>query len=113
MKKVDIIKLRLKGVPTDEIKQLMELETLAEDADQEDEQTPPPAEEEKEEEKENLTKTSWKAEMPCWKCSEAAEISKRSSCRRAMWKAPSKESWHRQRKKAFSFRKQADRNWMK
>ena len=56
MKKVDIIKLRLKGVPTDEIKQLMELETLAEDADQEDEElTPPPAEEEKEEEKEEVT----------------------------------------------------------
>lgn len=55
MKKVDIIKLRLKGVPTDEIKQLMELETLAEDADQEEEQTPPPAEEEKEEEKEEVT----------------------------------------------------------
>ena len=53
MKKVDIIKLRLKGVSADEIKQLMELETLAEDADQEDEElTPPPAEEEKEEEKE-------------------------------------------------------------
>lgn len=56
MKKVDIIKLRLKGVPTDEIKQLMELETLAEDADQEEEEsTPPPAEEEKEEEKEEVT----------------------------------------------------------
>ena len=50
MKKVDIIKLRLKGVPTDEIKQLMELETLAEDADQEEEELiSPPAEEEKEE----------------------------------------------------------------
>ena len=56
MKKVDILKLRLKGVPTDEIKQLMELETLAEDADQEEEEiTPPPAEEEKEEEKEEVT----------------------------------------------------------
>lgn len=56
MKKVDIIKLRLKGVPTDEIKQLMELETLAEDADQEEEELPPPpAEEEKEEEKEEVT----------------------------------------------------------
>ena len=53
MKKVDIIKLRLKGVSADEIKQLMELETLAEDADQEEEELtppPPPAEEEKEEE---------------------------------------------------------------
>ena len=56
MKKVDIIKLRLKGVPTDEIKQLMELETLAEDADQEEEELiSPPAEEEKEEEKEEVT----------------------------------------------------------
>lgn len=56
MKKVDIIKLRLKGVPTDEIKQLMELETLAEDADQEEEEIiPPPAEEEKEEGKEEVT----------------------------------------------------------
>lgn len=56
MKKVDIIKLRLKGVPTDEIKQLMELETLAEDADQEEEEiTPLPAEEEKEEGKEEVT----------------------------------------------------------
>ena len=63
MKKVDIIKLRLKGVPTDEIKQLMELETLAEDADQEDEaappaeedKTPPPAEDDKDEEKEKVT----------------------------------------------------------
>lgn len=56
MKKVDIIKLRLKGVPTDEIKQLMELETLAEDADQEEEEIiPPPADEEKEEGKEEVT----------------------------------------------------------
>lgn len=64
MKKVDIIKLRLKGVSADEIKQLMELETLAEDADQEDEEesppaeddkTPPPAEDEKDEEKEKVT----------------------------------------------------------
>lgn len=56
MKKVDIIKLRLKGVPTDEIKQLMELETLAEDADQEEEELiPPPAEEEKEEVKDEVT----------------------------------------------------------
>lgn len=56
MKKVDIIKLRLKGVSADEIKQLMELETLAEDADQEEEEsTPPSAEEEKEEEKEEVT----------------------------------------------------------
>ena len=56
MKKVDIIKLRLKGVSADEIKQLMELETLAEDADQEEEELiSPPAEEEKEEEKEEVT----------------------------------------------------------
>ena len=41
MKKTDIIKLRLKGVSADEIKQLMELETMAEDSEefQEPEQT--------------------------------------------------------------------------
>lgn len=56
MKKVDIIKLRLKGVPTNEIKELMELETLAEDADQEEEEpTPPPAEDKEEEGKDEVT----------------------------------------------------------
>ena len=34
MKKSEIIKLRLKGVSTEEIKELMNLETMAEDADE-------------------------------------------------------------------------------
>jgi len=44
MKKTDIIKLRLKGVSAEEIKQLMELETMAEDSEdiQEPEQNEDP-----------------------------------------------------------------------
>ena len=41
MKKADIIKLRLKGVSTEDIQKLMELETLAEDADEVEEAPAP------------------------------------------------------------------------
>ena len=37
MKKSEIIKLRLKGVSTDEIKELMQLETMAEDSEETEE----------------------------------------------------------------------------
>lgn len=43
MKKVDILKLRLKGVSAEEIKQLMELETMAEDSDIETDREDDPA----------------------------------------------------------------------
>ena len=55
MKKTDIIKLRLKGVSADEIKQLMELETMAEDSEefQEPEQTEDQTEDQTEEQAED------------------------------------------------------------
>lgn len=67
MKKTDIIKLRLKGVSTDEIKQLMELETMAEDAEdiqeQAEDQTKEQTEDQTEEQTEDQTEDPAIAEM--------------------------------------------------
>lgn len=65
MKKTDIIKLRLKGVSAEEIKQLMELETMAEDSEefQEPEQTEDQAVEQNEEQTEEQTEDPAIAEM--------------------------------------------------
>ena len=45
MKKVDIVRLKLKGVSNEEIKELIELEALAEDSEDEDPAEEDPAEE--------------------------------------------------------------------
>ena len=55
MKKTDIIKLRLKGVSADEIKQLMELETMAEDSEEFQEQTEDQTKEQTEDQTEDQT----------------------------------------------------------
>ena len=63
MKKTDIIKLRLKGVSTEEIKQLMELETMAEDAEEIQEQAEDQTEDQAEDQTEDQTEDPAIAEM--------------------------------------------------
>ena len=63
MKKTDIIKLRLKGVSAEEIKQLMELETMAEDAEEIQEQAEDQTEDQAEDQTEDQTEDPAIAEM--------------------------------------------------